>query len=468
MVWNRVCVLVTISVALTACHMDDDGASADYGQQVQPIVNGTREPLAVDLTDGQQLAIGWLHQAGYPPAPFCTGTIISPRVVATAAHCVEGVSPRQVGFGVGMDTTAPDGVFTVDEVHVHPSLDAALLVLSESAIEAVPGLVPIPANVDTPSSDLIGTPVQAGGYGQTRDPERTGRWFATVYLSRVDPTQVVVDGRGDQGICFGDSGGPVIAEIAPSQVRLLGVESHGDGTCVDIDYLTRLDVIWDDFVEPVVGGEVTVDGCDPLSFEGLCEGEVAEWCQDGYVLRRDCGSLGTSCGLTNESTGFGCVCDVGELGRCDGNIAQWCENGQLRSLNCEARGEACGWAGASFGYFCTRRARCGSDDSEVGRCDGDVHIQCIEERLQTTNCRQQGLTCGDDGGEPGCVEDLEAEVPDGQVDAPEGGDGSTEVDEVELDVDGEPSEGCSAVPGSGGGSGLWMLAVLGLVWRRRR
>ncbi len=465
--------LISLAVlTLFGCQSDENGQTTGYVLQQQPIVNGTRDPQAVALTEGQQNAIGWLHSAGYPHSAFCTGTIISPTVVATASHCLEGVRAGQIGFSVGQLTTDPLGTFGVEAIHIHPRVDAALLVLDQSAIEAVDGLSPILANRTSLTNDLVGSPIQAGGYGQTRDPARTGRWFATVYLAAVGDSQIIVDGRGDQGICFGDSGGPAIAELQPGIPVLLGVESHGDGSCVDNDWLTRIDAIYEDFIEPVVGGGVQVGLCDPLDYEGQCLGEEAEWCEGGVVLRRDCTTLGTTCGLVSEEIGFACACDVGEFGRCAGNIAQWCENGHLRQLNCEARGEICGWAGADHGYFCDRRARCGPNDTAEGRCEGDVILSCVDSRLDSINCRARGMTCGsDEGGEIGCVEgtavaDPDTPATDDELDGPTGDSGEGDASLAEDDESAEGESGCQTTGSQNTSTFAFVLMALALLKRR--
>jgi hypothetical protein len=450
-------------LALSGCQPEDVTSTAPLESVQQPIVNGTRDPRAVDLSEGQQLAIGWLHQRGYPPGAFCTGTIIAPRVVATAEHCVQGVSAGRIGFGIGTEPSEPVATFDVAEIHIHPSVDAAILILDQDATNGT-GVTPIPANTSILSSSLVGSAIQAGGYGQTRDQNRTGRWFATVYLEAVRSTEIIVDGRGDQGICFGDSGGPAIATLDPRVGPVvLGVESHGDESCVDRDVLTRLDAIYSEFIGPVLSGDMPLGACDGLSYQGQCDGDIAEWCQDDIVQRRDCSSMGTSCGFVNEEIGYACTCgDIGEYGRCNGGLVEWCDQGLFRQMNCEAQGETCGWAGSQVGYFCTNRARCGPSDGE-GRCDGDVMISCLDGLLETIDCGRSDLACAlDDTGFPICVEPMDSEVSD-PLDRPEPGSPG-------IPTDGNTTSGCRTVQGSSSMSLLFLLplALLFLGPARRR
>ncbi|MBU1432145.1 S1 family peptidase, partial [Myxococcota bacterium] len=149
------------------------------------IYYGQRTPSALELSPAQQLAIGWLYlTAQGPQATFCTGTLIAPKLVATARHCTEGWSADRISFGVGQMPDAPRATFRLDAIFEHPEVDAALLLLREEAILRVPELTPIPPNRVPLQYSLVGREVQAAGYGQTHD-DSEGRYFATVELIRV-------------------------------------------------------------------------------------------------------------------------------------------------------------------------------------------------------------------------------------------------------------------------------------------
>ena len=305
--------LALVLWALPACTEE-----VTYGTAEQAIVNGTREPEAVSLTEGEILAIGWLFQPGAVQDAFCTGTLIGPNVVATASHCVFRNDPEDVRFGFGLEPSAPDATYAVTDIWEHPILDAALLVLEEDVSEALPEIEPIRPNSEAPQEDQIGTQFQAGGYGATRDPSRTGRWFATVYLNQITDTLVIVDGRGDQGICFGDSGGPLIGLSEEGYPVLVGVESGGDATCVDIDRLTRVDVFYD-WALPVLEGGAPEGHCGDLDARGRCEGNVLEWCHEAALRQRDCEAEGLVCGY-HERVGHTCVTPTTEPDQDAGTI----------------------------------------------------------------------------------------------------------------------------------------------------
>lgn len=464
--------LLTFVFVATGCQQTTQPPVA-VETQSQAIVNGTRDPMAVELTEAQVLAVGWLYPNGDPSNNFCTGTLISERVVATAQHCVAGSSGNDVGFGMGTMPNDPDAAILATEIYTHPSVDAALIVLSRDATEEI-DVEPIPANSESIPDSLIGEPVQAGGYGQTYDRNRFGRWFATVYLDSVDSSQIHVDGRGEQGICYGDSGGPAIAPLGDDGAPvLLAVESWGDGSCVDNDHMTRLDVLYDGWIEPILNGDVPEDPCDGLDFLGRCNENVAEWCDRGTLQTRDCTALGTTCEYIDDRVGFICGCgDLGFLGRCDGDVAEYCDDGRFAQVNCQVRGLSCGWVDDDIGYFCTDDPGCTAED-EQGRCDGDVAINCVDSFTTRQDCSFTDEVCfaGDSGAE--CIEDGEQPTGDEILDAGLGdvdiGSGGSDVTVVGSESSSQDSGcGCAAVGESRGAPPAWvLLALVGLTVRRR-
>jgi len=459
--------VAAVVVAWAGCQAD----LPEIGVRSVPIVNGAREPQAVALTESQILAIGWLYSPDDPSFPFCTGTLIAPDLVVTAAHCVRGSAAGEIGFGVGVDPSEPDGLFLSTGVFPNREVDAALILLGEDVTASGLDITPIPVNQAALDDTLVGQAVQAGGYGDTYDPSRDGRWFATVYVAEVAATEVVVDGRGDQGLCFGDSGSGLVSLDAEGNPVVLAVESNGDESCVDIDHMTRLDIIWD-WIGPVLDGELPPDPCEGVGDEGRCDGNVAVSCRRGTLRETDCSIWGVECGYVDQAARYACACGVvTETGWCDGDVSEFCREGRISQMNCGTRGQFCGWVEEESRYACTDFAACLPED-EAGRCEGDTAIRCSADRTTRELCSLDGRVCLEsaDGATcvvPGADGDADADADadadgDGDADADgDGDDGGAGGELGESDSGGCSCRAASPSPSSGGVL-LLLSALLGL------
>ena len=177
-------------------------------------------------------------------------------------------------------------------------------------------------------------------------------------------------------------------------VRIAGVLSNGDGSCVGRDNFTRVDT-YRDFIEGYTGPTVVQGAaCGETTRVGRCMDGRALWCQDDELVSESC----ESCGWDEAEQGFRCIsgpdpCDgVDNFGVCEAGVARWCEQGEVKSRDCGACGEQCGIVEEVDGVYCAPDPCMGLD--YYGRCEGDVAQYCKEGEYRERNCGAEGLSCG--------------------------------------------------------------------------
>jgi hypothetical protein len=195
---------------------------------------------------------------------LCSGTLISPIHVLTAAHCAElAESPLDGTFEL-------DGrLYTTSEIYIHPEYDGRWLT-NDLAIyelsEVVEDVIPSPIYWDAPQVGQILTLVGygAGGDGVEGDDGTFGvKMVGFTEIDQVTDTLVIwhFDNLDESNSAPGDSGGPAFLEI-DGQFVVAAVISAGtepDAILGDVAYNTRVDAYADWIDSVVLPGEPPID-----------------------------------------------------------------------------------------------------------------------------------------------------------------------------------------------------------------
>jgi secreted trypsin-like serine protease len=193
---------------------------------------------------------------------LCTGTLLSRRLVLTAAHCLES-SPSEVVvfFNANLEKVTRDnarrvrdyGKFEGYNPKASSNMGDIALILLEGSDPLPPPYVPVEILSDF-SVLRESTSFVAVGYGLSKAwiKETGSGILRKVELNIMDPrfteTEVAVSQTIHRGVCSGDSGGPGYLRIN-GKLYLWGVVSRGDSIpipfvpkCALLSIYTRVDV----------------------------------------------------------------------------------------------------------------------------------------------------------------------------------------------------------------------------------
>ncbi len=484
----RRCILgLGVLVALASFGCSDSSKPGDgTARRSMPVVGG--EPAEVG--DYPSTVSLMMNQGGGVWESSCTGTLVAPTVVVTAAHCLQDwygspISTNEVRivYGYTDPASAPASERrTLASIHPNPdydpyastdsdglgeTMDIGVMVLSEPIENAV--VTPILPASEVDDVLVAGAEVHVVGYGINNiNTWDSGILYKAVtpYIRHI-PTEMLAGSPGNPDSCNGDSGGPAYVMVGGS-LYLVGITSRawkksqamcGDGGIYTIAsaYLPWLQGIVGDLDAGVVDvvSDVTLldasdtclpltSACHPLTNEG-CDGAAGEACQVS--------GAGMACHEGPNETQLGEVCDQTD---------RFCAAG----LHC----------GASL--RCERVCCSDADCPQGGPC---TPISGAIGTLGT--CGVEEVDAGQDA-EPDAGPDAEPDAAGGAGgtagaggsagQAGSGGVADAGVDAQPTDPGGDDEgddDGCGCRTAGSSGSGAWamLFAVgLGLGLRRRR
>jgi secreted trypsin-like serine protease len=201
------------------------------------------------------------------PDQFCSGTLVSPTLFLTAAHCMVDW-PAGTQFWVSFDpvydedAAAPSGLVPVSSFVVHEGFgqpgggsdahDIAMVTLA-SPQTATPAQLPTLGLLDTYSQQqLRQLSFTTVGYGIVRTDktggphgfiDETTRMVAQQTLLSLQPSWLLLNmnpSTGSGGTCYGDSGGPHFLGGMTSNL-IVSLTVTGDTVCRASDKTYRLD-----------------------------------------------------------------------------------------------------------------------------------------------------------------------------------------------------------------------------------
>jgi secreted trypsin-like serine protease len=243
-------------------------------------------------------AVGFMMVGDSPQTlhgPYCGATVVAPRVAVTAAHCAYG---RENGsFGIGLYRGDTHETVHAQRVFVHKQYnpngspryqhDVAALVL-DHAVDVQPAAITA-ANTEA-ATRYIGYGRVTSGDDHVTNGYTNERKSAAEAVKSVGDWNLWTQGI-DGGLCWGDSGGPLMIE---EQNKILGVLADFDQVfyCSEGNHMIFTS-LWAerDFINQVKQcAESGNTACEPPQCQYRCEayGYHAGECRGGWFCDGNC------------------------------------------------------------------------------------------------------------------------------------------------------------------------------------
>lgn len=311
------------------------------GEPVAPATSSANQPLIGGTPITTDPAVVSMHRSDL--SLICSGTLISPSVVLTAAHCVD-LAGADLALSVffGSDFNGEGMRVDTRRKFQHPMWsgdvgmwDVGLLLLSFSQDPELP----VPINRE-PLDLHLGEPYRHVGFGR-KNPDngeidglkREG--WTTIFRTVTD---VVETNDPTVHVCNGDSGGPGFFTFEGVEY-VAGIHSYTHGsTCQPTHGDTRVD-LYADLLEEWIQANDPVCGADGVcAHKGCTNDPDCEPCGPDGTCTSDCPLPDPDC----PTSGVGEICQA----------ASQCVDG----------GPCLFWQGDPSSRFCTRACDPANDD----------------------------------------------------------------------------------------------------------
>jgi hypothetical protein len=231
--------LVIIIVVITVLSVATPVQAITYGEP-----DGNQHPNVGGLVASEAYSDGtWI---------YCSGTLISPTVFLTAAHCYEGTEQVTVTFDTAYQdgdkiytgTWYADPLYTWQQDDPH---DIAVVVFDRPIRGVTPARLPDANSLSNLSGSQQFTAVGYGAYEVTKGPGghqylyNDVRMMATGTLNSINPAWLRISmnpATGNGGTCYGDSGGP---NFLGTTDIVAATTITGDAICRSTNVTYRLD-----------------------------------------------------------------------------------------------------------------------------------------------------------------------------------------------------------------------------------